>query len=127
MLKSKAGFASFSVDDLNKAKGFYADTLGLQVTDDPMGILQVQVPNGENVMVYPKGSAHQAATFTVLNFVVDDIDSAVDELSGAGVQFEHYDSPDIKTDEKGIARDEQGPKIAWFKDPAGNIMSLLED
>ena len=126
MLKSKAGFASFSVDDLDKAKEFYGNTLNLQVTDDPMGIIQVQVPDGGSVMVYPKGPGHQPATFTVLNFVVDDIESAVDELSAAGVEFEHYDSPDVKTDEKGIARDERGPKIAWFKDPAGNILSVLE-
>ena len=125
-MKSKAGFASFSVNDLDKAKTFYSDTLGLQVTDDPMGIIRVAIENGPDVMVYPKGDQHQPATFTVLNLVVDDIDKAVDELTSAGVQFEHYDQPELKTDEKGITRDDNGPKIAWFKDPSGNILSVLE-
>lgn len=129
MLKAKAGFSGFSVDDLAKAKEFYSGTLGLQVEDeDGMGV-RLHLPGGGTVFVYPKGD-HQPATFTILNLVVDDIDAAVDELTNQGVRFEHYEQGDMKTDQKGIARGKavnMGPNIAWFKDPAGNFLSVIEN
>ena len=130
MFKPKAAFSGFSVDDLAKAKGFYTDTLGLQVEDEGgegMGI-RLHLPAGGTVFVYDKAD-HQPASFTILNFVVEDIDNAVDELTTRGVQFEHYENG-AKTDEKGIARgraQNMGPDIAWFKDPAGNFLSVLQD
>ena len=128
MFKAKAAFSGFSVDDLPKAKEFYTKTVGLQVDDEGVG-LRLRLPEGGTVFVYPKGGHHLPATFTILNFVVDNIDEAVDELTSRGVQFEHYeDGP--KTDEKGILRGKEqnmGPNIAWFKDPAGNILSVIED
>ncbi|HXI91450.1 MAG TPA: VOC family protein [Blastocatellia bacterium] len=127
MFKAKAAFSGFSVDELEKAKEFYTKILGLKVDSGNMG-LRLHLPGGGTVFIYPKGD-HQPATFTILNFSVDNIDEAVDELSNRGVQFEHYeDGP--KTDEKGIMRGRaknMGPDIAWFKDPAGNILSVLED
>ena len=121
MLDSNKAFSSFSVNDLSKAKEFYAETLGLKVSASEMG-LELH-PGNTDVFIYPKPN-HEPATFTVLNFLVDDIDKAVDELKKSGVKFEHYEG-EIKTDEKGIHRN-GGPKIAWFKDPAGNILSVLE-
>jgi catechol 2,3-dioxygenase-like lactoylglutathione lyase family enzyme len=129
MLKSVAAFSGFSVNDLAKAKEFYTGTLGLELADDEMG-LRLRLPGGGEVFVYEKGEAHQPATFTILNFVVEDVDAAVEELTKAGVAFEHYDTEQIKTDEKGIARGlaaKMGPDIAWFKDPAGNILSVLQN
>jgi predicted enzyme related to lactoylglutathione lyase len=126
MLKDSRGFAGFSVNDVQKAKAFYSGVLGLTVSDGEMGILDIQIGGGNHVIAYPKPN-HQPATFTILNFPVPDIEKAVDELAARGVRFEHYDVPDIKTDEKGIARGEYGPAIAWFTDPAGNIISVLED
>jgi predicted enzyme related to lactoylglutathione lyase len=125
MLKDSPAFSSFSVDDLQRAKEFYSQTLGLDVDEDTkMKVLQVKVAGGNKVMVYPKPN-HQPATFTVLNFLVDDISKAVDDLTAKGVVFENYDMPDLTTDEKGIAW-HQGPSgMAWFKDPAGNIVSVL--
>ena len=127
MFKAKAAFSGFSVDDLAKAKEFYTETLGLTVDDEGVGVT-LQLPGGAAVFAYPKKD-HQPATFTILNFEVDNIDEAVDELTKRGVQFEHYeDGP--KTDEKGIFRGRKqnmGPDIAWFKDPAGNILSVIED
>jgi catechol 2,3-dioxygenase-like lactoylglutathione lyase family enzyme len=127
MFKARAAFSGFSVDDLAKAKEFYTKILGLTVDSGGMG-LRLHLPGGGTVFIYPKGD-HQPATFTILNFNVDNIDEAVDELTNRGVQFEHYeDGP--KTDEKGILRgraQNMGPDIAWFKDPAGNILSVLED
>src|SRR5918992_3080648 len=115
-------FSSFSVDDTTKAMEFYGGTLGLEVSEDAeAGLGQLTVANDGKVVVYPK-SNHEPATFTVLNFVVDDVDQAVDELTSRGVRFEHYGG-DIQTDEKGIART-GGPPIAWFKDPAGNVLSV---
>jgi catechol 2,3-dioxygenase-like lactoylglutathione lyase family enzyme len=116
-------FSSFSIDDVRAAKDFYSN-LGLTVEEQPEG-LSVKLGNGAAVFLYPKRD-HQPATFTVLNFIVNDVDQAVDELTGRGVRFEHYDEPDLKTDTKGIARDERGPTIAWFKDPAGNVLSVLK-
>ena len=121
MLQTKSAFSSFSVNDLKKAKDFYAQTLGLKVNESEMG-LEIH-PGDTDVFIYPKPN-HTPASFTVLNFLVDDIDQAVDELKQNGVSFEQYDG-EIKTNEKGIHRN-GGPSIAWFKDPAGNILSVLE-
>jgi len=120
--KSKA-FSGFAVPDIEKAKKFYGETLGLKVSEDH-GVLTLYLAAGNNVLIYPKPN-HVPATFTVLNFPVDDVDLAVDESKKRGVRFEIYDLPDLKTDEKGIMRG-KGPTIAWFKDPAGNILSVLE-
>jgi catechol 2,3-dioxygenase-like lactoylglutathione lyase family enzyme len=124
MLKNSLAFSGFSVADLSQARHFYGDTLGLDVVENPMGLLELHFVNGHTVIIYPKPD-HIPATFTVLNFPVDDIEQAVAALSSKGIRFEDYDLPDIKTDPKGIARGE-GPLIAWFKDPAGNILSVLE-
>jgi len=121
MLQTKSAFSSFSVNDLKKAKDFYAQTLGLKVKESEMG-LEIH-PGDTDVFIYPKPN-HKPAGFTVLNFLVDDIDKAVDELQKNGVRFEQYEG-EIKTNEKGIHRN-GGPSIAWFKDPAGNILSVLE-
>ncbi len=124
MFKDTKAFSGFSVDDVAKAKAFYGDTLGLDVTE-ANGMLTLHLAGGADVLVYPKGSQHTPASYTMLNFPVADVDKAVDELTAKGVQFEHYDYPDLKTDAKGIARG-GGPTIAWFKDPAGNILSVLD-
>lgn len=126
LFKNSKAFSSFSVDDLQKAKKFYGATLGLEVDERPEG-LELRLGGGGQVFIYPKPN-HTPASFTILNFPVDDIDQAVGQLVKHGVTFEHYDQPEIKTDEKGIARsDGRGPNIAWFKDPAGNILSVLQD
>jgi predicted enzyme related to lactoylglutathione lyase len=125
MLKHSKAFSGFSVNDIEKAKKFYSEILGLDVTDNPMGLIELNIEGGNHIIIYPKPN-HVPATFTVLNFPVDNIDQAVDELIKKGIQFEQYEAP-IKTDEKGICRsDGKGPNIAWFKDPAGNILSILE-
>jgi catechol 2,3-dioxygenase-like lactoylglutathione lyase family enzyme len=124
MFKNTKAFSSFSADDLQKAKDFYSRILGLEVSEEPEG-LALRIAGGGTIFIYPKPN-HTPATFTILNFRVDDIEKAVDELTKLGVQFEHYEEP-IKTDDKGIHRGEQGPIIAWFKDPAGNILSVLEE
>jgi catechol 2,3-dioxygenase-like lactoylglutathione lyase family enzyme len=127
MFKAKGAFSGFSVSDLAKARDFYSKTLGLKVDNDGVG-MRLHLPAGGTVFAYPKGD-HQPATFTILNFQVDNIDEAVDELTNRGVQFEHYETG-AKTDEKGILRGRQqnrGPDIAWFKDPAGNFLSVIED
>lgn len=121
MLQTRNAFSSFSVNDLKKASDFYGQTLGLKVSESEMG-LEIH-PGDTDVFIYPKPN-HTPATFTVLNFLVDDIDKAVDELNQKGVTFESYDG-EIKTNEKGIHRN-GGPSIAWFKDPAGNILSVVE-
>ena len=123
MLEDSKAFSGFAVPDVEKAKEFYGKTLGLKVSEDH-GMLRLHLSGGNNVLVYPKPN-HVPATFTILNFPVDDIDQAVDKLSKRGVHFEIYDQPDSKTDEKGIMRG-KGPTIAWFKDPAGNILSVLQ-
>jgi catechol 2,3-dioxygenase-like lactoylglutathione lyase family enzyme len=126
MFKAKAAFSGISVDNLEKAKSFYSQTLGLELENDKMG-LQFHLPHGGSLFIYPKDN-HEPATFTVLNFVVEDIDEAVDALKKSGVTFEKYEG--FHQDEKGIARGKEanmGPDIAWFKDPAGNILSVLED
>jgi catechol 2,3-dioxygenase-like lactoylglutathione lyase family enzyme len=123
MLNVSKAFSSFSVNDIQKAKEFYGKTLGLEIAGGPEGTLVVPLPGGAKVLMYPKPN-HQPATFTVLNFPVDSVEKAVDELSQRGVQFEIYSEPNLKTDPRGISRG-NGPTIAWFKDPAGNILSVL--
>ena len=117
-------FSGFSVNDLQEAKRFYHDTLGLDVSDAPMGTLELRIDDDTKVLVYEKPN-HTPSTFTILNFPVDDIDTAVDELTDRGVRFEVYKDGELRTDPKGIHRD-GGPRIAWFKDPAGNFLSVLE-
>jgi len=124
MFKEAKSFSSFSVNDLQKAKEFYGEKLGLEVSQTPEG---VELHTDDNVLfLYPKPN-HTPASFTVLNFSVDDIEAAVDELNSLGINLEHYNLTDIKTDQRGIARGPHGPTIAWFKDPAGNILSILEE
>jgi catechol 2,3-dioxygenase-like lactoylglutathione lyase family enzyme len=120
MLKDSKAFSGFSAGDIPKVKEFYTDRLGLDVVESD-GLLTLRLAGGNNVLIYPKPN-HVPATFTVLNFPVEDVDLAVDELTKRGVRFEMYD---LKTDKKGIMRG-NGPTIAWFKDPAGNILSVLE-
>jgi predicted enzyme related to lactoylglutathione lyase len=125
MLGKAKVFSSFSVDDLPKAKEFYGTTLGLEVTENKeMKTLTLHLATGGRVLVYPKGPAHAPATYTVLNFQVDDIDKAVDKLVSRGLRFEKYEG--FGQDAKGIARG-GGPLIAWFTDPAGNILSVLQE
>jgi catechol 2,3-dioxygenase-like lactoylglutathione lyase family enzyme len=126
MFRNSRAFSGFSSNDIPKAKEFYAQTLGLEVTEEG-GSLTLHLAGGGTVFIYPKEN-HEPASFTVLNFPVEDIDPAVDRLSKAGVQFERYAG--LEQDERGIVRPpsgEQGPPIAWFKDPAGNILSVLEN
>ena len=121
MLKNSKAFSGFSVNDLKTAKAFYGETLGVEVKDGPQG-LELHVAGGTPIFIYPK-SDHVPATFTILNFPVDDIEKTVDALTQRGVTFERYD--DMKADEKGIARG-HGMAIAWFKDPSGNILSVIQ-
>ena len=126
MIKAQASFSGISTDDQKKAKEFYTKILGLEVIDEDMG-LQFKLPGGGRLFIYEKDN-HEPATFTVLNFIVDDIDEAVGGLVKQGVKFEKYEG--FHQDEKGIARGieaKMGPDIAWFKDPAGNILSVLQD
>ena len=122
MLRGSPAFSGFSVDEIQKAKEFYTRTLGLDISESN-GLLELHLAGGATVLIYPKPN-HAPATFTVLNFPVASIEEAVDRLTKSGIQFERYEG-DIKTDEKGIFRG-GGPLIAWFKDPAGNILSVLE-
>jgi catechol 2,3-dioxygenase-like lactoylglutathione lyase family enzyme len=121
MFENTRAFSGFSVDDVLEARKFYGETLGLRVSEE-YGMLSLHIAGERDILVYPKPD-HTPATFTILNFPVDDIEKAVDELAERGVRFERYD--DSNTDEKGIYRG-QGPLIAWFKDPAGNILSVLQ-
>ncbi len=121
------GFSGFSVDDIDAAREFYGSTLELEVTDEEMGLLRVSLPSGGDVTIYPKPD-HRPAVFTILNFVVDDIDAAVGALTAKGVMFERYEG--FPQDPQGIARGGEGnpgPSIAWFTDPAGNILSVLHN
>jgi len=122
MFKDTKAFSGLSVNDIQKAKEFYGQTLGLDVSET-QGLLTLHLAGGTTVLIYPKPN-HTPASFTILNFPVDKIEEAVDKLTKSGVRFERYEG-DIKTDEKGIFRG-GGPLIAWFKDPAGNILSVLE-
>jgi predicted enzyme related to lactoylglutathione lyase len=125
MFTAKDAFSSFSVDDLGKARQFYGETLGMTVGDGGMGTLSVQLASGSRVMIYPKDN-HEPASFTVLNLVVEDVEAAVDELNRLGVRTKIYDDPKLPTDSKGIAEGEGVPPIAWFKDPAGNVLSVIK-
>jgi catechol 2,3-dioxygenase-like lactoylglutathione lyase family enzyme len=125
ILTEAKAFPSFSVNDIGKARAFYRDTLGLHVDDRSEG-LELDVGGGSKVLVYGKPN-HEPATFTILNFAVDNVETAVEKLKSTGVTFEQYDIPGIKTDARGIARDTGGPAMAWFKDPAGNILSVLQE
>ncbi len=123
MFEDTAAFSGFSVDDTEAARQFYAETLGLRVSESS-GMLTLHLGGGTDVLVYPKPN-HVPATFTVLNFPVPDIDAAVDALAARGVRFERYDG--VEADDKGIVRGSMGPPIAWFRDPAGNIFSVLQE
>ena len=123
MFTDTPAFSGFAVDDLDAARSFYRDTLGLKVTDEEMGILTLHLAGDRPTMVYPKPD-FTPATYTILNFPVEDVDAAVDDLIARGVEFERYEG--FEQDDKGIARDPRGPAIAWFKDPAGNILAVLQ-
>jgi catechol 2,3-dioxygenase-like lactoylglutathione lyase family enzyme len=123
MFEDTKAFSGFSVDSVPKARQFYGDTLGLRVTEEN-GMLRLHIAGCSPTLVYPKRD-HAPASFTILNFPVEDVESAVDELAARGVQFERYEGTGMETDEKGIFRG-GGPLIAWFKDPAGNVLSVLQ-
>lgn len=126
MLSKSKAFSGFSTSDVEKAKSFYQEVLGLDVRDNSMGMIKLHLVGNQPVIIYPKED-HQPATYTVLNFVVSNIDDAVDVLTDRGVEFLQYEG-DLQTDQKGICRGGEGmPHIAWFEDPAGNILSVLED
>ena len=124
MFKDTQAFSGFSVDDVPRAKEFYENTLGLDVTEEGDGVA-LHLAGGGNVFVYPKGDGHEPASFTVLNFQVADVEAAVAQLKERGVEFERYTGTPAETDEDGIFRGE-GPTIAWFKDPAGNVLSVID-
>lgn len=124
MFTDSKAFSGFSVNDIPKAKEFYARTLSLKVSEEH-GMLRLHLAGGGTVIVYPKPN-HTPATFTILNFPVKSVDAAVTELTKRGVRFEVYNEPNLKTDSRGIFRG-GGPVIAWFRDPAGNILSVLEE
>jgi catechol 2,3-dioxygenase-like lactoylglutathione lyase family enzyme len=119
-------FSGFSVDSLDAARTFYGETLGMDVSTDAMGFLQIDLPQGGAIFVYPKPD-HTPASYTILNFPVDDVEAAVDELNARGVVTKIYSDPDLGTDAKGISHGKpgEGPDIAWFKDPAGNVLAVL--
>jgi predicted enzyme related to lactoylglutathione lyase len=124
MFENTKAFSGFSVDDIGAAKKFYGETLGIRVSELGAGLLTLHIAGDRDIIVYPK-SDHDPATYTILNFPVDDIDQAVDELSRRGIEFLRYDG--FSQDEKGIARGDEGPPIAWFTDPAGNILAVLQE
>ena len=121
MLRDKPAFSGFSTNDIEAASRFYGETLGVDVSEDH-GMLNLKLACGQRVLIYPKDN-HEPATFTVLNFEVSDIDAAVDDLAAKGVAFEHYEG--AGQDAKGIAR-QYPPPIAWFKDPAGNVLAVIQ-
>ena len=125
MFENTKAFSGFAVDDLKKAQEFYGETLGVKTTvlDEDNGLMQLDLAGDRGTLVYAKPDL-QPANYTILNFSVDDVDAAVDELTRRGVTFERYDGFD--QDEKGVARG-PGPQIAWFKDPAGNILSVMQE
>jgi predicted enzyme related to lactoylglutathione lyase len=127
MLKNSKAFSSFAVRDIESAREFYGKTLGVDVSEVPgmNGLMQLNLPGGARILVYPKPD-HVPATFTVLNFPVEDLERAVDALVERGVRFEIYKDGPVRTDAKGIASGGGGPRIAWFRDPSGNILSVLE-
>ena len=122
MFNKTNAFSGFSVDDIAAAKKFYGETLGVDVSEEH-GMLTLHIDQGGDILIYPKED-HAPATYTILNFPVVDVDQAVDQLGERGVTFERYEG--LEQDEKGVARGDQGPAIAWFTDPAGNILSVLE-
>jgi catechol 2,3-dioxygenase-like lactoylglutathione lyase family enzyme len=122
MFSNTKAFSGFAVDDLEAAKKFYGEVLGINVSEDN-GLLTLRLAGDRDTLVYPK-PGHQPANYTILNFPVPDIEAAVDELTSRGVTFERYEG--FGQDGKGIARNPEGPPIAWFTDPAGNILSVLE-
>ncbi len=124
MFENTKAFSGFSVDDVPAAKSFYADTLGLKVSEEN-GMLTLEIAGDRGTLVYPKGTDHVPASFTILNFPVQDIEKAVDGLTQRGVVFDRHQGTEMETDEKGIFRG-GGPLIAWFKDPAGNVLSVIE-
>jgi catechol 2,3-dioxygenase-like lactoylglutathione lyase family enzyme len=123
MFRETKAFSGFAVPDIAAAKAFYGDTLGIDVTEEN-GMLTLHLAGGRDTLVYPKPD-HVPATYTILNFPVDDVEATVDALTAKGVEFQKYEGEDYSTDEKGIMR-QSGPLIAWFTDPAGNILSVLE-
>ena len=125
MLKDTNTFNSFTTHDLEASKKFYTETLGLRVVENEMGILEIKAGGSNTFIIYPKGDAHEPANFTVLNFAVKDIEKVADHLISKGITFEQY--PEMKTDEKGISWYDGRPNIAWFKDPSGNILSIMEE
>ncbi len=122
MFENSRAFSGYSVDRIDAARRFYGETLGLSVSESN-GLLTLHLPGDRDTLIYPKGELHQPATFTVLNFPVEDIERAVDDLVARGIQLERYEG--VEQDERGIARTD-GPLIAWFTDPAGNILSVLQ-
>ena len=127
MFKDTKAFSSFSVDDVQRAKEFYGQTIGLEISEWYGGrLLELHIDGVTKILIYPKAN-HTPATFTILNFPVDNLESAMDYLTKRGVHFEIYNEGYVKTDEKGISISGEGPKIAWFKDPAGNVLSVLEE
>jgi catechol 2,3-dioxygenase-like lactoylglutathione lyase family enzyme len=125
MLGTSAAFSGFSVDDIQRAKQFYAETLGLDVSEE-YDILTLRLGSGAKVIVYPKGDQHVPASFTILNFPVSNVEAAVRGLTDRGIAFEHYEGTPTETDDLGVFRG-GGPLIAWFKDPAGNVLSVIEE
>jgi catechol 2,3-dioxygenase-like lactoylglutathione lyase family enzyme len=123
MFEATRAFSGFSVDDIAAARRFYGETLGLRVTDLEGGLLRIHLGGEVPVLVYPKGDQHRPASFTILNFPVDDVDAAVDALAEKGLRPERY--PGMPQDDKGVMRD-NGPTIAWYTDPAGNVLSVIE-
>ena len=124
MLENTKAFSGFSVDDLDAARSFYGETLGLRVTDLDEGLLTLHLAGDRDTLVYAKPD-HQPATYTILNFPVEDVEATVDALAQRGVRFERYEGTDTETDGQGVFRG-GGPLIAWFKDPAGNVLSVIE-
>ena len=123
MFRDTKAFSGFAVDDIERAKEFYGETLGLKVTEDE-GLLTLHITGDRGTLIYPKPD-HTPAEYTILNFPVDDIEKAVDALAERGVAFERYEGMETETDEKGVFRG-GGPLIAWFKDPAGNVLSVIQ-
>ncbi|MFG6444765.1 VOC family protein [Microbacterium sp. P07] len=123
MFTTDKAFSAFSVDDIDAARLFYRDTLGLEVVDDPMGFFSIRLASGASVFVYAKPD-HEPASFTILNFPTADVDAAVGDLNARGVVTKIYSDDELPTDERGISRG-RGPVMAWFRDPAGNVLSVI--
>jgi catechol 2,3-dioxygenase-like lactoylglutathione lyase family enzyme len=127
MFTADHAFSGFSVDDIDAARRFYGDTLGLTVSDDPMGFLDIELASGAHILAYSKTN-HEPASFTILNFPVADLDAAVDDLNARGVTTKIYSDDEFPTDHRGILRGgDDGPDIAWFRDPAGNVLAVIQD